>query len=70
MLWRFFSLLFALVSLAGNPALADGLKPDNADYQAVKALDAKLFQAYNDCNLETLAGLVDELRSFNGLAAP
>jgi hypothetical protein len=64
MLWRFFSLLIALVSLAGNPTLADGLKPDDAGYQAVKALDAKLFQAYNDCDLETLASLVDDNLEF------
>lgn len=64
MLWRVFYLLFALVSLAGSPSLADGLKPADADYQTVKALDSKLFQAYNDCDIETLAGLVDENLEF------
>ena len=38
--------------------------PDDAGYQAVKALDVKLFQAYNDCDLETLAGLVDDNLEF------
>jgi hypothetical protein len=64
MLWRIFSLLIALVSLAGNPAAADGLKPDDAGHTAIKALDSRLFQAYNDCDLQTLASLVDENLEF------
>ena len=40
-------------------AYADGLSPNASLYRTVKALDQKLFAAYNTCDLTTLGDLVD-----------
>jgi hypothetical protein len=51
--------------IAGNAAAtAVGLNPDNPTYAQVRALDQKLFQAYNTCDLATLGDLVDENLEF------
>jgi len=57
-------MLFAFMVFGGTHVFADGLKPDSAGYRQIKALDAKLFQAYNDCDLATLGDLVDENLEF------
>jgi hypothetical protein len=57
-------MLFALMVFGGTHAFADGLKPENAAYRQIKALDEKLFQAYNNCDLATLSELVDENLEF------
>ena len=50
---------------AGNaPVFADGLGADNRTFQQVRALDQKLFQAYNTCDLATLGDLVDDNLEF------
>jgi len=46
---------------AGNAQVyAAGLGADNPTFQQVRALDQKLFQAYNSCDLTTLGDLVDD----------
>jgi hypothetical protein len=57
-------MLFALMVFGGTHAFAGGLKPESAAYRQIKALDEKLFQAYNNCDLATLAQLVDENLEF------
>lgn len=51
-----------LVLLFGGSSqtIADGLNPTSAIYRQAKALDEKIFQAYNTCDLATLADLVDD----------
>lgn len=48
----------------GAPAFAGGLNVDSPTYREVRALDQKLFQAYNTCDLATLGDLVDERLEF------
>ena len=57
-------MLLALMVFGGTHAFADGLTPESAGYRQIKALDEKLFQAYNSCDLATLSGLVDENLEF------
>jgi len=57
-------MLFALMVFGGTHAFADGLKPESTGYRQIKALDGKLFQAYNNCDLATLGELVDENLEF------
>jgi hypothetical protein len=57
-------MLFAFMVVGGTHAFADGLKPESDAYRQIKALDAKLFQAYNNCDLATLGELVDENLEF------
>lgn len=46
---------------AGNAQVsAAGLGADNPTFQQVRALDQKLFHAYNSCDLTTLGDLVDD----------
>jgi hypothetical protein len=63
MLLRIVLMLIALC-FGGGQSIADGLNPDSAVYREVKALDAKVFQAYNNCDLATLADMVDEKLEF------
>lgn len=55
--WLFLLLAFALSSLPGTGQTGD--HPD-ALYQTVKSLDAKLFTAYNDCDLAVLGSMVSD----------
>jgi hypothetical protein len=64
MLLRIFSILVAVVYFGNGHVFAAGLKPDNATYLQIKALDQKLFQAYNTCDLVTLGDMVDENLEF------
>ncbi len=64
MLLRIVLMLVALSFGGGGQALADGLNPNSAIYNQVKALDAKVFAAYNTCDLATLADLVDDRLEF------
>jgi len=57
-------MLLALMIFGGTHAFADGLTPESAGYRQIKALDEKLFQAYNSCDLATLSALVDENLEF------
>lgn len=56
-------LIVSFIAL-GAPVIAGGLKADSPTYLEVKALDQKLFQAYNTCDLATLSDLVDENLEF------
>ena len=56
---RYLFILFALAAGLGAQAAA-GLKPDNPTFVEIKALDQKLFQAYNSCDLAALGDMVDE----------
>jgi hypothetical protein len=64
MLLRIVLMLIALAFGGGSQAIADGLNPDSAIYQQVKALDDRIFQAYNTCDLATLADMVDDNLEF------
>jgi hypothetical protein len=64
MLLRIALMLIALAFGGGSQAIADGLNPDSAIYQQVKALDDRIFQAYNTCDLATLADMVDDNLEF------
>jgi Domain of unknown function (DUF4440) len=60
-----FCLILIPLLLAGNQGVyADGLRADAPLYRTVKALDQKLFEAYNTCDLATLGSLVDENLEF------
>ena len=51
--------------IAGNAYVyADGLGADSLTFQQVRALDQKLFLAYNNCDLTTLGDLVDDNLEF------
>ncbi len=64
MLLRIVLILVAL-SLGGSAqSIADGLDPSSAAYKQIKALDAKIFDAYNTCDLATLADMVDDNLEF------
>jgi Domain of unknown function (DUF4440) len=55
------SLMLMASIFAGNAYVyADGLGADSPTFQQVRALDQKLFQAYNTCDLTTLGDLVDD----------
>lgn len=58
------ALTIIMLSALAAPVQAAGLKPDDALFREVAALDQKLFQAYNDCDLDTLAAMVDEHLEF------
>jgi hypothetical protein len=64
MLIRCCLLLIAMVVGLDARVLAGGLKADAPTYIQVKALDQKLFQAYNACDLVTLSDMVDENLEF------
>jgi hypothetical protein len=64
MLLRIVLMLVALCFGGGGEALADGTNPNSAIYNQVKALDAKIFEAYNSCDLATLAEMVDDNLEF------
>lgn len=53
------ALILALISSATS-AFADGLPKDDPLYVTAKSLDAELFNAYNQCELAELEGLVSE----------
>jgi hypothetical protein len=73
MFLRIALMLIALAFGGGSQAIADGLNPDSAIYLQVRALDDKIFQAYNTCDLATLADMVDDNLEFyhdkSGLSA-
>jgi hypothetical protein len=59
------ALMFIAVAFGGgSQAIADGLNRGSAVYQQVKALDERIFQAYNNCDLATLADMVDDNLEF------
>ena len=64
MLLRCCLMLIALLFGGSTEVYADGLRPDAALYRDIKALDQKLFEAYNTCDLATLSDLVDENLEF------
>jgi hypothetical protein len=64
MLLRIVLMLVALCFGGSGQTIADGLNPNSAIYQQVKALDAKIFEAYNSCDLATLADMVDDNLEF------
>jgi hypothetical protein len=58
-------LMLMAFMFAGNAHLyAGGLEADSPTFQQVRALDQKLFQAYNACDLKTLGDLVDDNLEF------
>lgn len=56
--------LIALLFGANAKVYADGLRADAPLYRTIKALDQKVFEAYNTCDLATLSALVDENLEF------
>jgi Domain of unknown function (DUF4440) len=60
MLLRIVLMLVALGFGGSSQSIADGLNPKSALYSQVKGLDERIFQAYNTCDLATLAGMVDD----------
>ena len=64
MLLRIVLMLMALFFGGSGQTIADGLNPNSAIYIQVKALDAKAFDAYNSCDLATLADMVDDNLEF------
>jgi len=64
MLLRMVLMLIDLAFGGSGQTIADGLNPNSAIYQQVKALDDRIFQAYNTCDLTTLAGMVDDNLEF------
>jgi Domain of unknown function (DUF4440) len=64
MLVRRCSILILLIVAGNTLTTAGGLKPENPAYAQIMALDQKLFQAYNTCDLATLGDLVDENLEF------
>ena len=56
--WMFlllFTFFFSILSGMGQTS-----KPPDALFETIKSLDAKLFDAYNHCNLETLGSMVSD----------
>lgn len=53
-------LLLFLLSLASSPAQAQATPAPDPLFQTIQSLDTKLFDAYNHCDLTTLASLVSE----------
>jgi hypothetical protein len=64
MLLRIALMLVALCFGGGGQTLADGLNTHSAIYNQVEALDFKIFEAYNTCDLKTLADMVDDNLEF------
>jgi Domain of unknown function (DUF4440) len=64
MLLRCGLLLIAFLFGANAKVCADGLRADAPLYRSIKALDQKLFEAYNTCDLATLSAMVDENLEF------
>ena len=64
MLLRIVLMLVALAFGGSRQSIADGLNPDSPLYRQVKALDTKVFKAYNSCDLATLSDMVDENLEF------
>lgn len=56
--------LMAAMFAANACVYADGLEAGSPTFQQVRALDQKLFHAYNTCDLTTLSDLVDENLEF------
>ena len=57
-------MLIALLLGNSGEVFADGLRADAPLYRTIKALDQRLFEAYNTCDLATLSDLVDENLEF------
>jgi hypothetical protein len=56
--WMFLlplTFFFSILSSTGQTS-----KPPDALFETIKSLDAKLFTAYNHCNLETLGSMVSD----------
>jgi len=56
--WMFLlplTFFFSILSVTGQTS-----KPPDALFETIKSLDAKLFDAYNHCNLETLGSMVSD----------
>jgi hypothetical protein len=64
MLLRIVLMWVALCVGGSAQSIADGLDPNSATYKQIKALDAKIFDAYNTCDLTTLADMVDDNLEF------
>jgi Domain of unknown function (DUF4440) len=64
MLLRIVLMLVALAFGGSRQSIADELNPDSPLYRQVKALDTKVFEAYNSCDLATLSDMVDENLEF------
>ena len=64
MLLRIVLMLIALACGGSSQSIADGLNPNSAIYSQVKGLDERIFQAYNTCDLATLADMVDDNLEF------
>ncbi len=58
MLLRILLILVALAFGGSSQSIADGLKPDSALYRQVKALDTKVFAAYNSCEQYRLTRVI------------
>jgi hypothetical protein len=56
--WIFLLPLVFLFSIL--PATAQTANPPGTLFQTVKSLDAKLFEAYNHCDLDTLGSMVSD----------
>ena len=52
--------LFLVLPFTTQQSTAQAPKQPDALFQTVKALDAKLFDAYNHCDLETLGSMVSD----------
>jgi ketosteroid isomerase-like protein len=55
MFWLPFALFFSILPSAGQTS-----KKHDALFETVRSLDAKLFDAYNHCDLETLGSMVSD----------
>jgi hypothetical protein len=64
MLLRIVLMLIAFTFGGNTQTIADGLNPHSAIYTEVKALDERIFQAYNTCDLQALADMVDDNLEF------
>jgi len=64
MLLRIVLMLVALCFGGSALSIADGLDPNSATYKQIKALDTRIFDAYNTCDLTTLADMVDDNLEF------
>jgi hypothetical protein len=64
MLLRIVLMLIAFAFGGNTQTIAEGLNPNSATYAQVKALDERIFRAYNTCDLATLVDMVDETIEF------
>jgi hypothetical protein len=64
MLLRIVLIWVGLFFGSSGQSIADGLNPNSAIHDQIKALDAKIFEAYNSCDLATLADMVDDNLEF------